>query len=107
MKFEKNFIFIIVASVGIYSIFLFISDYNILSEKLINFHTEYLIPILLIVAISWIPIIFKWHYLLWKNGIHIPIRKSVLIWLSGAALVASPGQIGELIKVQLIKKMFV
>ena len=106
MKFENNFIVIIVAAVGIYSIFLFMSDYNILSQKIINFHIEYLIPILLIVTVSWVPLNLKWYYLLKKNGINIPFRKSVLIWLSGSALIATPGQIGELIKVQLLKKMY-
>ena len=70
MKFENNFIVIIVAAVGIYSIFLFMSDYNILSQKIINFHIEYLIPILLIVTVSWVPLNLKWYYLLKKNGIN-------------------------------------
>ena len=57
MKFENNFIVIIVAAVGIYSIFLFMSDYNILSQKIINFHIEYLIPILLIVNIIFVMVL--------------------------------------------------
>lgn len=105
MKFENNFIVIIIAAVGIYAIFLFISDYNILSQKIINFQIEYLIPILLIVTASWVPLNLKWYYLLKKNGINIPFRKSVLIWLSGSALIATPGQLGELIKSQLIKTL--
>ena len=40
MKFENNFILMIVVSIGIYAIFLFISDYQKISEKIINFKTE-------------------------------------------------------------------
>jgi len=106
MKLKKNFLVIIVAAVGIYAIFLFISDYNIISEKITFFQSEYLIPILLVVSSSWIPLILKWHLLLKKNDIKIPIRKSILIWFSGSALTITPGQIGELIKSQLIKNIF-
>ena len=106
MKLQKNFLVIIVAAIGIYAIFLFISDYNIISEKITFFQSEYLIPILLVVSSSWIPLILKWHLLLKKNDIKIPIKKSILIWFSGSALTITPGQIGELIKSQLIKNIF-
>ena len=58
------------------------------------------------VAASWIPLILKWDYLLKKNSIHIPIKSSILIWLSGSALSITPGQVGELIKSQLLKNIF-
>jgi len=106
MKFENNFILMIVVSIGIYAIFLFISDYQKISEKIINFQIEYLIPILSIVTISWIPLILMWHLLLKKNGINIPVRKNILIWLSGSAMNATPGQLGGLIKAQLIKTLY-
>ena len=96
----------IVVSIGIYAIFLFMSDYQKISEKIINFQIEYLIPILSIVTISWIPLILMWHLLLKKNGINIPFRKNILIWLSGSAMSATPGQLGALIKAQLIKTLY-
>ena len=68
--------------------------YQKLSEEITNFQIEYLVPILLLVTISWIPLIVKWHLLLKKNGINIPFRKNILIWLSGSALNATPGQLG-------------
>ena len=33
-----------------------------------------------------------------KNSIHIPLKTTILIWLSGSALSITPGQVGELIK---------
>ena len=106
MKFGNNIILMIVITIAIYAIFLFISDYQKLSEEITNFQIEYLIPILLLVTISWIPLIVKWHLLLKKNGINIPFRKNILIWLSGSALNATPGQLGGLIKSQLIKTLY-
>ena len=106
MKFENNFILMIVITIGIYAIFLFISDYQKISENTINFQIEYLIPILSIVTISWITLILMWHLLLKKNGINIPVRKNILIWLSGSAMSATPGQLGGLIKAQLIKTLY-
>ena len=106
MKYENNFIVIIAVAIAIYALFLFIADYNSISENINRFQIEYLIPILLLVAASWIPLIVKWNYLLKKNGINIPIRKSILIWFSGSALSIVPGQVGELIKSQLIKNIF-
>ena len=106
MKLENKIILIIVISIAIYASFLFISDYNSISENLTQFKTEYSIPILLLVASSWIPLILKWDFLLKKNGIRIPIKKNILIWLSGSALSITPGQLGELIKSQLLKNIF-
>ena len=106
MKFGNNVILMVVIAIAIYAIFLFISDYQKLSEEITNFQIEYLIPILSLVTISWIPLILKWHLLLKKNGINIPFRKNILIWLSGSALNATPGQLGGLIKSQLIKTLY-
>ena len=106
MKFENNIILMIVAAVAIYAIFLFISDYQKISDVVIDFKIEYLIPILSLVTVSWIPLILMWHLLLKKNGINIPFRKNIVIWLSGSALSVTPGQVGELIKSQLIKTLY-
>ena len=96
----------IVAAVAIYAIFLFISDYQKISDVVIDFRIEYLIPILSLVTVSWIRLILMWHLLLKKNGINIPFRKNIVIWLSGSALSLTAGQIGELIKSQLIKTLY-
>ena len=106
MKFENNIILIIVVAIAIYAIFLFISDYQKISDAVIDFRIEYLIPILSLVTASWIPLILKWRLLLKKNGINIPFRKNILIWLSGTALAMTPGHIGELIKSQIIKTLY-
>lgn len=106
MKFENKIVLIIVISIAIYASFLFFSDYNSISQNVNHFKMEYSIPILLLVASSWIPLILKWDFLLKKNSIDIPFKTNVLIWLSGSALSITPGQVGELIKSQLLKNIF-
>ena len=97
MKLQNNFLLIVIAAIGVYAAFLFISDYNSISEKISFFQLEYLLPILSLVSVSWIPLILRWNILLKQNGISVPIKKSIMIWLSGSALGITPGQVGELL----------
>lgn len=106
MKFENKIVLIIVISIAIYASFLFLSDYNSISDNVSQFQVEYSIPILLLIIASWVPLFCKWHFLFKKNGIKIPLKTSILIWLSGSAFQVTPGHIGELMKSQLLKNIF-
>ena len=103
MKLDNRIILVLVAVVGIYAIFLLISDFSIISEKISNFKINYLPLILLFVSASWVPIIVKWHFLLKNCEIDIPLRKSIAVFFAGVAFEITPGQIGSLIKSQLLK----
>jgi len=104
MKLDNRIILVLVAVVGIYAIFLFTSDFNLVSEKITNFKISYLPLILLLVSTSWIPIFIKWHLLLKNCEIDIPLRKSIAVFLSGSAFTGiTPGQVGALIKSQILK----
>ena len=106
MRLDNRLILVLVAVVVIYAIFLFISDFSIISEKISNFKTNYLPLILLFVSASWVPIIVKWHFLLKNCEIGIPLRKSIAVFFAGVAFEITPGQIGALIKSQLLKTSF-
>ncbi|MBC8250635.1 MAG: flippase-like domain-containing protein [Candidatus Nitrosopelagicus sp.] len=103
MKFENKFVLILVASVIIYAIFLFMSDFTIFLENISNFKIEYLPLILSLVTISWIPLFFKWHMLLKNSKLDVPIKKSLLVFLAGSAFEITPGQVGALMKSQILK----
>ena len=103
MKLDNRLILVLVAAIGIYAIFLFLSDFSIISEKISNFKINYLPLILLLVSVSWIPLIIKWHFLLKNSRINVPLTKSIAIFFSGSAFEVTPGQIGILIKSQLLK----
>ena len=106
MEFDNRLILVLVAAVGIYAVFLFMSDFNIMTEKISNFKIYFLPLILLLVTVSWIPLMIRWQFLLKTAEIHIPFKKSILVYLSGSALQITPGQIGELIKAQILKTSF-
>lgn len=106
MKFDNRIIWIVIASVGLYGVILFFSDFNIISKQISNFKYELLPLILLLVSISWTPLLVRWQLLLKKNNINIPIKKSFLLFLSGMSMSITPGHVGELIKSQLIKTIY-
>ena len=106
MKLDNRLILILVAVVGIYAIFLFVSDYNIISEKISDFKVNYLPLILFLVTASWIPLIIKWHFLLKNYEVDVPLTKSIAIFFSGVAFEITPGQIGALIKSQILKTSY-
>ena len=106
MKFDNRIIWVVIASVGLYGVFLFFSDFNIISKQISNFKYEFLPLILLLVSISWTPLLIRWQILLKKNDINIPIKKSFLLFLGGMSMTITPGHVGELIKSQLMKTIY-
>ena len=53
-----------------------------------------------------VPLIIKWHFLLKNCEIDIPLTKSIAVFLSGLAFEITPGQIGVLMKSQILKTSF-
>ena len=103
MKLDNRLILVLVAVVGIYAIFLFTSDFGIVLEKISNFKINYLPLILFFVSASWIPLIIKWHFLLKNSEVDVPLTKSIAVFFAGVAFEITPGQIGTLIKSQILK----
>ena len=106
MKLDNRLILVLVAAVGIYAIFLFTSDFNIITEKISNFKINYLPLILFLVTASWIPVFIKWHFLLKNCEIDIPLTRSITVFLSGLAFDITPGKLGALMKSQILKTSF-
>mgnify|MGYP001460551040 CR=1 FL=1 len=106
MKLDNRIILILVAAIGIYAIFLFMSDYNIISEKISNFKIGYLPLILFLVTASWCPVFIKWHFLLKNCEIDVPLTRSITVFLSGLAFDITPGKLGALMKSQILKTSF-
>tara|TARA_Y100001949_G_scaffold171352_1_gene173694 strand:- start:41 stop:1003 length:963 start_codon:yes stop_codon:yes gene_type:complete len=106
MKLGNRLILVLVAAVAIYAIFLFTSDYDLISEKISDFKVNYLPLILFLVAVSWVPLIIRWNFLLKNCEIDIPLTKSILIFLSGLAFEITPGHVGVLMKSQILKTSY-
>ena len=106
MKLDNRLILVLVAAVGIYAIFLFTSDFNIITEKISNFKINYLPLILFLVTASWCPVFIKWHFLLKNCEIDISLTKNITVFLSGLAFEITPGKLGALMKSQILKTCF-
>ncbi len=105
-KFVNKILIVTVIAIGFYVSFLLISDFNILYNKITNFKIIYLPLILSLVSASWLALFFRWTILLKKVNVSIPLKTNFLIYLSSFSLSATPGQLGELIKSQLLKNKF-
>jgi len=103
MRFNNTILLILTATIILYAIFLFLADFNLIQEKISNFKINYLPIILILVTLSLIPIFIRWHFLLKNCEINIPLTKSIAVFLSGMAFDITPGQIGALMKSQILK----
>ena len=102
----KKILIVCISVIGLYSIFLSFSDLNLISDALLNFKTEFLPLILILVTSSWFILFIRWQILLKNANITIPLRGSFVVYVSGFALQFIPGQVGEFLKVQLLKTKF-
>jgi len=106
LKIENRFFLVIIGAVGVYAVFLLVSDLNLVYDKVVNFKIAYLPIILGMISFSWLILFYRWHVLLKNSNINVPKKKSFLIFLSGASLSITPGHVGEIIKSQLLKNLY-
>ena len=106
MKFYRNFLLVVVSMLVLYIVFLIVSDFNVIREKIFDFKTDYLPIILLLAPLSWIIVFFRWHFLLKNSNIIIPKKENFKIYMAGFAMSVTPGKVGELIKSQFLKSKY-
>jgi len=106
MKLDNRFFIAIVGTIILYAIFLMFSDFSEVYGNIKNFDISYLPIILALVPTGWFVLFIRWHLLLKNSDIELPLRKNLLIYLSGFALSVTPGKLGELLKSQIIKSNF-
>ena len=104
-KFDKV-LFLIVSTILFYVALLIISDINLIFEKLYQIKLEYFLLVFALMAGQLIFLGIKYHRLLKKLDIDISLKDSILIYLSGLTLIATPGGIGTAIKSQILKRKF-
>ena len=104
--FGRNFILIIIAAIAIYSIFLIVSDIDLVYDTLSNFDWKYLPLILIIIFCSWLILFARWEIILRSHKIRLPMRDNLLIYLAGYTFAITPVRSGELIKSVLLKNKF-
>ena len=102
---NKILIFIFV-TVAFYAIFLMVTDFSLIVEKIQKFDFQFVPLILALMILGWFCLFFKWDLLLKTQNIIIPKKRNIPIYFCSFALSLIPGKLGELIKSQLLKKNF-
>ena len=103
MKLINKFIITLVCFTGVYSAFLFFSELSIIFDRLLNFRIEFLPVIFSLVIFGGVILFLRWHFLLKNVNINISAKSSFSIFISGFGLSFMPGQIGDFVKVQILK----
>ena len=106
MNILNKIIIVVIFTVAVYSIFIITSDISTVSEKILDIEIEFFIIIGILVTLGWLILFARWHLLLKNSNISIPIKSSFLVYVSGFALSIIPGEVGDLIKVQILKNRF-
>ena len=90
MKFYRNFLLVVVSMIVLYIVFLIVSDFNVIYEKIFDFKTDYLPIILLLAPLSWVILFLRWHLLLKNSNIIIPKKENFKIYMAGFAMSVTP-----------------
>ena len=106
MKITNKIIIIVLVAIGLYTVFFIASDISTVYDKISSFKIEFLPIIISLVTSSWFVLFVRWDLLLKNSKIFIPKKDSLLIFLSGNALIIVPGKVGLLVKSQLLKTKF-
>jgi len=106
MKFDNRFYLIVVGTIILYISFLIVSDLNTIYDKILEMKIEFLHYVLFLAPLSWIVVFLRWHLLLKNSDIIIPKKENFKIYMSGFAMSATPGKVGELIKTQMLHSKY-
>jgi len=96
----------IIFVIALYSVFILISDINIIYDRILNFKTEFLPIIFSLIFFGWFLLFVRWNLLLKNSNIHIPLKDNFLIYFSSFAFSFIPGEVGSLVKSQILKNKF-
>jgi len=73
-------------------------------EALGRFRWPYLVPVVALTLLNYGLRFFKWHYLLGRLGVPMPLRVDIWNFAAGLAMVISPGKAGELLKPYVVRE---
>ena len=106
MKSLNKIVIVLIFVICLYSVFLIFSDVNLIYDKLSKFKVEFLPIVLTLIVFGWLILFLRWHLLLRNSKIYIPAKSSFFIFLSGFAFGLIPGEMGDLVKAQILKDRF-
>jgi len=103
MNFYNKIIFLPII-IFTYLVFLLISDSQKIFEHLSNLNLSYFLLFIGLFSFGVALRVLRWHNFTKSITSQIPFRRNVLYYMSGFALLVTPGRIGELIRSPFIKR---
>ena len=104
--FYNNIIFFSIIIIIFYIGILIFSDVDEIFNHIFQIDIFYIPIIFSLVVLHLIILGIKYHRILQKLKISIPLKESIKIFLSGISLIATPGGAGTAIKSQILKKKY-
>lgn len=104
-KLKKNLLLFLAVSALIYLGLSFYADYDSILKAIKNIDLLVIPLVFLLAFLNYITRFLKWHYYLNLLRIKVQITDSFGIFMSGLAMSATPGKLGELLKCYLVKKI--
>ena len=101
----KKLCFFVLFGILVFAALVFLGDYENLSESLQKVNPAVIIVLLLLTLLNYAFRFFKWEYYLRVLGIRVPLKSSLLIFLSGLSMAITPGKVGEVFKAQMLKEV--
>ncbi|GJQ61795.1 MAG: TIGR00374 family protein [Melioribacteraceae bacterium] len=102
-KLKKNILFFIIISIFIYFGLTLYADFDSVLESMTQIDVLILPVVFFLSLLNYITRFFKWHYYLRLLKIDVKFWDSFGIFMSGLAMSATPGKLGELLKSYLVK----
>ena len=81
------------------------TDIGRVGDSLENFDWAILVPVCALTFLNYALRFVKWHYLLRRLGVDMPLGKDAWNFTSGLAMVISPGKAGELLKPYVVREV--
>ncbi|MCB9777204.1 MAG: flippase-like domain-containing protein [Alphaproteobacteria bacterium] len=80
------------------------AGFDEVSAALQHFQWLYFLPVLMLTLVNYGLRFGKWHYLLGRLGVHMPLGDDLWNFAAGLAMVISPGKAGELLKPYVVRE---
>jgi len=88
-----------------YLAFSVIAGFGEVREALSQFSWWAFIPVILLTLLNYGLRFGKWHYLIGRLGVKMPIKEDAWNFIAGLSMVISPGKAGELLKPYVVREL--
>lgn len=102
---DKIIIFVVIIIIFYVAILIY-SDINAIANRISEIQIRFFPIAFSLMGVQLLALGVRYHRMLRKLGISIPLKESIKIFIAGLSLIATPGGIGTAIKSHILKKKY-